>query len=101
MVERLPVEQEVAGPIPVYHPKMYFIYILQSQSTNKYYIGSTSNLVNRLNIHNSNRSLYTKNKGPYKIIYTEEFLSRSEAVKREKQIKSYKGGNAFKRLLQR
>ena len=36
---------------------------------------------------------------PWKIVYTETFKTKSEAYKRELQIKSYKGGNAFKKLI--
>lgn len=32
------------------------------------------------------------------LIYEEVFANKSEALKREKQIKSYKGGNEFKKL---
>ncbi len=33
------------------------------------------------------------------MVYYEKFSSKREAIKREKQIKSYKGGNAFKKLI--
>jgi len=36
---------------------------------------------------------------PLRLIYQEEYSTRVEAAKREKTIKSYKGGNAFKRLI--
>ncbi len=36
---------------------------------------------------------------PWELIYIEKFNNKIEAVKREKQIKSYKGGEAFKRLI--
>ncbi|GAB1452460.1 hypothetical protein MASR2M47_25160 [Draconibacterium sp.] len=78
---------------------MYHIYILQSQKDNKYYIGSTSNVQSRLNYHNSGRQRSTCHRVPFKLVYTEEFTSNTDALKREKQIKSYKGGEAFKRLI--
>jgi predicted GIY-YIG superfamily endonuclease len=40
-----------------------------------------------------------KNRGEFKLVYIQRYPSRSEAMKREKQIKGYKGGQAFKKLL--
>jgi len=78
---------------------VYFVYILRSIAKNKFYIGSSEDLVNRLQYHNSGKVKSTKAYKPWKIIYTENFDNKSEALKREKQIKSYKGGNAFKLLV--
>lgn len=78
---------------------MYSVYILQSISSGKYYIGSTSNLVDRISRHNGNREKSTRGKGPWKIVYTEHCPTKSKSLQREKLIKSYKGGNAFKKLL--
>ncbi len=66
----------------------------------KYYIGVTSDIIKRLEYHNSGANRSTKNKGPWVLIYQEEYADKSDAWKRERQIKSYKGGNAFKKLLQ-
>ena len=79
--------------------KSYKGYILKSLSKNKYYIGSTEDLTNRLNYHNSGKVRSTKAFRPWEIIYFEKRNTKSEALKREKQIKSYKGGNAFKKLI--
>ena len=79
--------------------KTMWTYILQSLKTNKYYIGQTKNLDKRIIEHNQGLSKYTKSGIPWKIIYKKEHKSRTEAVKFEKLIKSYKGGNAFKKLI--
>jgi len=50
-------------------------------------------------MHNKGCSSYTKKFRPWKLIHIEKHLTRSEAVKREMEIKSYKGGNKFKELL--
>jgi putative endonuclease len=78
---------------------MYYVYILQSQKDGKIYIGSTSNVDARLTFHNAGFQRSTKNRTPFELKYTETYSNRSEAEKREKQIKSYKGGEAFKRLV--
>ena len=73
----------------------YFVYILRSESTGKTYVGQTSDLEKRLVKHNDPAcrfALHTKrNKGPWKIIHTENFASRSEAMQREKHLKSGQG----------
>lgn len=79
---------------------MFYVYILKN-SKNKYYTGMTSkNPEERLKDHNSNANKWTKNKGPWEIVYTESFKTKKDAWLREHQIKKYKGGNAFKRLIQ-
>ncbi|MBN1927891.1 MAG: GIY-YIG nuclease family protein [Prolixibacteraceae bacterium] len=75
------------------------MYILKSLKDNRHYIGSTSNVEKRLAFHNSGSQRSTKSRIPFILIYTEEYNDRSQAEKREKQIKSFKGGEAFKVLL--
>jgi putative endonuclease len=78
--------------------KMYFIYIIKSIIINRYYIGSTEKLDRRLSDHNSGKVKSTKAYKPWQLVYTERFDTKSEAIKRERQIKSYKSGRAFKKL---
>ena len=78
---------------------MFWTYIIKSEKTNRYYIGSCGNIETRLKDHNGNRVISTKNKGPNKLIHKEGFEFKKDALKREKQIKSYKSGRAFKKLL--
>ena len=78
---------------------MYFIYILKSRSSDHFYIGHTADLEKRLSEHNSGHVKSTKKYLPWQIRYYESVNTKSEAYKREMQIKSYKGGNAFKKLL--
>ena len=80
---------------------MFFTYILQSEKSSRYYIGSTENLDKRLIIHNSGKVKSTRNKGPWVLKYFEQFKTRTEAVRRELEIKGYKGGNSFKELMVR
>jgi putative endonuclease len=78
---------------------MYSTYIIQSAITNKYYIGSTKDLNKRLKRHSLGYTKSIKNKGPFKLIYFETYNTREKAYRRERQIKSYKGGQAFKKLV--
>jgi len=78
---------------------MYTVYILQSLKNNRYYTGQTSNIGSRLETHNRGMVKSTKSFIPWKLIHTENYLNRSEACKRELEIKKYKGGILFKKLL--
>lgn len=78
---------------------MYYVYILKSFKDGKYYISSTSNVENRLAFHNSACQRSTKHRIPFVLVYNESFPDKSQAEKREKQIKSYNGGEAFKKLV--
>ena len=76
----------------------HFIYIIKSLKDNRYYIGETADLNRRLFEHNEGWVKSTKNRRPFILVYSEELESRKFALIREKQIKSYKGGLAFKKL---
>ncbi|MQY63241.1 MAG: GIY-YIG nuclease family protein [Calditrichaeota bacterium] len=79
---------------------MYFVYILQSRKDNGYYIGYTANLERRLNERNSGKTRSLLHRIPLDIIHFEEFESKRDAKARECQIKSWKGGESFKRLME-
>ena len=59
----------------------------------------TSNLDQRLLQHNQGTTISTRKRGPWKIVYTELFDEKKKAWHRERQIKKYKGGEAFKKLI--
>ena len=71
---------------------MYTVYVLYSKKYEKIYVGFSSNIEQRLLSHNELETKgYTVKYRPWKIIYTEEFLLKSDAMRREKQLKSAKG----------
>jgi len=70
---------------------------LKSEHDGTYYYGSTKNLRERVKVHNSGKSRYTKGRRPWKLHYFEEFESRSDAAKREKFFKSIDGYNFLKK----
>ena len=78
---------------------MFWTYIIKSEKTDRYYTGSCGNIKVRLEEHNSNQTKSTKHRGPYKLVYKESFELKKDALSREKQIKSYKSGRAFKKLI--
>jgi len=77
----------------------YTVYILQSENDNSFYIGYTSNLTQRIEYHNSGKSRYTSKKMPWKIVYTENFKTRSEAIRREKFLKKQRNHEFYKKLI--
>ena len=77
---------------------MYYVYILFSQKLNKRYIGSTSNLRNRVKEHNFGESKFSSSGIPWKLIYYEAFLNKKDAVREEKFLKTGKGRERIKYL---
>jgi putative endonuclease len=69
---------------------MYVIYILKC-ADDTLYIGSTNNLGKRLHEHNNLKSgaHYTKIRRPVVLVYSEQAAGRSEALKRELEIKKW------------
>jgi len=71
---------------------MFWVYVLVSESTNRRYIGQTNDLERRLAEHNSRehnpRKHTSRNKGPWRLVFSEQYATRSEAMKREKWLKS-------------
>jgi putative endonuclease len=80
---------------------MFFVYILQSEISGKYYIGSTGDLNDRLQRHNHGRSKATKSGIPWKLVCFETFENRADAMKREMQIKSWKSHLEIDKLVLR
>jgi putative endonuclease len=65
----------------------YYVYILQCED-NTYYTGISEDLPLRMKLHwNGKGAKYTRMHKPKKLIYVERLPSRSEAMKREKQVK--------------
>lgn len=77
----------------------FYFYIIFSPSFNKYYIGHTSNLSERLKKHNSNHKGFTGNVNDWKIVYFEEFKSKNEAYLRERNVKSWKNRKKIEDLI--
>ncbi len=74
---------------------LYTVYVIVNESNSvKFYIGQTVDIERRMIQHNSTENhvgKYTKNKGLWKLMHSEKFFTRTEALKREKQLKSFRG----------
>ena len=69
----------------------FFVYILRS-SSNQLYIGQTNDLFNREKQHATKdwkAAKFTKDGEGFELVYQEEYATRLEAMKREKQLKGW------------
>jgi len=67
----------------------YYVYLLLCKD-GSYYTGHAKNVKRRVEQHKKGQGArYTKMHRPEKIVYVEEFNSRSDAMKREREIKSF------------
>ncbi len=79
---------------------MFTVYALYSEKYNKIYIGYTSDIDNRMVYHNElSKDGWTLKFRPWKLIYTEQYPTKQEAMKREKQMKSYRGREFVRSLI--
>lgn len=74
------------------------VYALYNKISNTIYIGQTANLEKRLTEHNEKRGNHfaAKIQGEWELIYKESVATRSEALKCEKQPKSFRGREFIK-----
>lgn len=77
---------------------LYTVYILYSEKFNKHYTGYTSDLVQRLRSHNELGKEWTARYRPWKLIYSKEFESITEAMAHEKWLKTGAGRDFIKSL---
>ena len=71
---------------------MFYVYVLRSLKNNKRYVGFTAKQPKeRLREHNFGTSKWTRANKPFKLVYKEDFVSKTEAIKREKFLKSGQG----------
>jgi len=78
---------------------MYYVYVIYNKKHKKIYIGQCENISIRLDQHNSKffPNCYTARfNGNWELIHQEEYDTRIEVLKREKQLKSYRGREFLK-----
>lgn len=79
--------------------KFYYFYVLQSLKVNWLYVGSTSDLRQRFKSHNNLENLSTKGYAPFKLIFYEAYLTKSDALRREEYFKTTKGKTTLRMML--
>jgi putative endonuclease len=78
---------------------MFYVYIIHSQSLDKYYIGHTNNPDERLARHNRGGDKFTSKDQPWCLVFTEEHLTKELAYKRERQIKKWKSRKMIEKII--
>jgi putative endonuclease len=71
--------------------RRFWVYVLVSQKTGRRYVGSTQDVTKRLRQHNAGHSKSTRHGVPWRLVKTESFLTRAEAVQRERFLKTGQG----------
>ncbi|MBP9762888.1 GIY-YIG nuclease family protein [Patescibacteria group bacterium] len=79
---------------------MYFVYLLQSQKDFQWYTGFTENIEQRLSSHNAGKNISTAERRPWVMIYYEAYLNKSDALGRERFLKSGSGHRFLRKQLQ-
>jgi len=70
---------------------MNYVYVLLSEIDKQFYTGATTDLKGRLQQHNDGQVPSTSNRRPVKLIYYEACLSKGDAFRREKYLKTGMG----------
>ena len=79
---------------------MYTVYILYSNIRDNYYIGFTGDeLQERLRKHNTNHKGFTGKVADWKVVYSEIFAQKNDAMKREAEIKSWKSRKRIEQII--
>lgn len=80
---------------------MYVVYVLYNAQAIRTYTGQTENLTKRIQVHNDHTlgGYTSRYRGEWVLIYQESVATRSEAIKREKQLKCGNGREYIKQYI--
>ncbi|MEO1054570.1 MAG: GIY-YIG nuclease family protein [Bacteroidota bacterium] len=68
----------------------FYVYILESETNGRWYYGFTTHLEQRLSDHQTNRSKYTRFKGPWRLVFQRAFSSKTQVLQFENHLKKTK-----------
>lgn len=78
---------------------MHHVYVIESESNRKWYIGYTTDPKRRLAEHNRHKNVSTAKEKKWKLIYCETYVNKMDALGREKFLKSGSGRRFLKKQL--
>ena len=81
------------------NPPTYYVYVIRSERTGRHYKGHCKDLATRLEQHNAGKTKSTRAARPWVLVYHETFQTRSDAVAREKFLKTLAGGKELRLIL--
>ncbi len=79
----------------------FSVYILRN-AAGRFYVGQSQDVEKRMASHNldgPSEGKFTRKNGPWMLVYQESFASRAEAVRREREIKSWKSAKRIGELI--
>ncbi|HWO91949.1 MAG TPA: GIY-YIG nuclease family protein [Methylomirabilota bacterium] len=79
---------------------MHYTYVLLSRTDGRFYTGATSDLRNRVKMHAQGRVRSTSYRRPLTLVYYEACLSAEDAYRRERYLKSGRGGRYLRTRLE-
>ncbi len=77
---------------------MFIVYILESESSGKWYYGYTERLEERISEHNSGNGHFTGGKGPWHLVFRRHFAVKGDALQFERELKKLKNKGYIKRV---
>jgi len=77
---------------------VYYVYVLRN-TKGQLYIGSTDDLERRVQQHQQGETRWTRNRGPWTLVFSESFQTRADAMHREKQLKRGRANQQLRKLL--
>jgi putative endonuclease len=79
----------------------FYMYIIFSSKLDKFYVGSTNDVMRRLADHNRGKSGFTRTGIPWVLKYSEKFNDRTSAVRREMEVKKRKERKYIELLIEK
>ncbi len=79
---------------------IYYVYIFYSNKLDRFYIGSTQNIEERLKSHLFNHTGFTSRAKDWELCYSETYASKEKGLECERQIKKWKSRNLIEKLVQ-
>jgi putative endonuclease len=77
----------------------FHVYVLELEGKQRFYIGYTQNLENRLRQHLSGETHSLRGHKILRVAHVEEFSTRTEAMARERYLKTYRGRSKLRTLI--
>lgn len=84
---------------PLVFEDYWYVYVLRSDADSRLYIGSTNNLSRRLHEHTIGKTRSTFKRRPLRLVYFEGHLSKEDAVRRERYLKSTPGRRSLHQMI--
>jgi len=77
----------------------YYSYVVYSRETGDFYYGYTDDLEKAIQMHDANQIPPTKGKGPWTLMFSEEYDNRMGAIRQSRFYRSVKGQRFMKKML--